>query len=143
MARLLVVARYRTRLAEWAQRGSVERTPSAVAAQGLPWSKSVARRPNFAGARIGHYITELLDPVNFGCVRWPGSDQLACPMRPPEDRHNAYKGQPEGHAGQDWAVRMVRKSFPDLKFHLDGVVTLALTMKLRTERASSVRPGDG
>jgi predicted ester cyclase len=37
--------------------------------------------------------------------------------------HNCYKGQPDGRAGQDWAVRMVRKSFPDLKFHLDVVVT--------------------
>ena len=69
MARLLVVARYLTRLVEWAQRGSVERTPSAVAAQRLPWSKSLARRPNFAGARIGHYITELLDPVDLRITR--------------------------------------------------------------------------
>ena len=45
------------------------------------------------------------------------------PTGGPPIPHNAYKGQPEGHAGQDWAVRMVRKSFPDLKFHLDVVVT--------------------
>ena len=30
--------------------------------------------------------------------------------------HNAYRGQPEGRRGQDWAVAMVRKAFPDLRF---------------------------
>jgi len=36
---------------------------------------------------------------------------------------NPYEGQPKGRAGQDWAVRMVRKAFPDLKFDLDLVVS--------------------
>jgi predicted ester cyclase len=36
--------------------------------------------------------------------------------------HNPYQGQPEGRRGQDWAVAMVRKSFPDLHFTEDVVI---------------------
>ena len=37
--------------------------------------------------------------------------------------HNPYRGQPEGRRGQDWAVAMVRKAFPDLHFTEDVVLS--------------------
>jgi len=37
--------------------------------------------------------------------------------------HNPYPGQPEGRAGHDWAVTMVRKAFPDAAFTPDVVVS--------------------
>lgn len=37
--------------------------------------------------------------------------------------HNAYPGQPPGLDGQNWAVAMVRKAFPDLSFAADVVVS--------------------
>jgi len=37
--------------------------------------------------------------------------------------HNPYPGQPEGRSGHDWAVTMVRKAFPDLRFVADLVVS--------------------
>jgi predicted ester cyclase len=36
--------------------------------------------------------------------------------------HNPYPGQPPGRDGHDWAVAMVRRAFPDLRFHADVVV---------------------
>ena len=36
--------------------------------------------------------------------------------------HNPYPGQPPGLAGHNWAVAMVRRAFPDLRFTADVVV---------------------
>ncbi|MFI5069176.1 MAG: ester cyclase, partial [Streptosporangiales bacterium] len=36
--------------------------------------------------------------------------------------HNPYPGQPPGRDGHDWAVAMVRRAFPDLRFTADLVV---------------------
>ena len=36
--------------------------------------------------------------------------------------HNPYPGQPAGLDGHDWAVAMVRRAFPDLRFTPDVVV---------------------
>jgi predicted ester cyclase len=37
--------------------------------------------------------------------------------------HNPYPGQPPGAAGHNWAVAMVRKAFPDLRFAADVVIS--------------------
>jgi len=37
--------------------------------------------------------------------------------------HNPYPGQPPGIEGHNWAVAMVRKAFPDLRFAADVVVS--------------------
>jgi len=37
--------------------------------------------------------------------------------------HNPYPGQPPGLAGHNWAVAMVRRAFPDLRFTSDVVVS--------------------
>lgn len=37
--------------------------------------------------------------------------------------HNPYPGQPPGVEGHDWAVAMVRRAFPDLRFTADVVVS--------------------
>lgn len=37
--------------------------------------------------------------------------------------HNPYPGQPPGREGHDWAVAMVRRAFPDLRFTADIVVS--------------------
>ena len=37
--------------------------------------------------------------------------------------HNPYPGQPPGVEGQKWAVEMVRRAFPDLRFSTDVVVS--------------------
>ena len=37
--------------------------------------------------------------------------------------HNPYPGQPPGAAGHHWAVAMVRKAFPDLRFAADLVMS--------------------
>ncbi len=36
--------------------------------------------------------------------------------------HNPYPGQPPGLEGHNWAVAMVRRAFPDLRFTADVVV---------------------
>ena len=37
--------------------------------------------------------------------------------------HNPYPSQPPGLAGHDWAVAMVRRAFPDLRFTPDVVIS--------------------
>lgn len=37
--------------------------------------------------------------------------------------HNPYPGQPPGAEGHNWAVAMVRKAFPDLRFTADVVIS--------------------
>jgi predicted ester cyclase len=37
--------------------------------------------------------------------------------------HNPYPGQPPGLEGHNWAVAMVRRAFPDLRFTADVVVS--------------------
>ena len=37
--------------------------------------------------------------------------------------HNPYSGQPPGLDGHNWAVAMVRRAFPDLRFTADVVVS--------------------
>ena len=37
--------------------------------------------------------------------------------------HNPYPGQPAGAAGHDWALAMVRRAFPDMRFTADVVVS--------------------
>jgi predicted ester cyclase len=37
--------------------------------------------------------------------------------------HNPYTGQPRGLDGHNWAVAMVRRAFPDLRFTADVVVS--------------------
>jgi predicted ester cyclase len=37
--------------------------------------------------------------------------------------HNPYPGQPPGLDGHNWAVAMVRRAFPDLRFTADVVVS--------------------
>jgi predicted ester cyclase len=37
--------------------------------------------------------------------------------------HNPYPGQPPGLEGHNWAVAMVRKAFPDLRFTADVTVS--------------------
>jgi len=37
--------------------------------------------------------------------------------------HNPYPGQPPGAEGHDWALAMVRRAFPDLRFTADVVVS--------------------
>ena len=37
--------------------------------------------------------------------------------------HNPYPGQPPGLAGHNWAVAMVRRAFPDLRFTPDVVIS--------------------
>jgi predicted ester cyclase len=37
--------------------------------------------------------------------------------------HNPYPGQPPGLTGHNWAVAMVRRAFPDLRFTADVVVS--------------------
>jgi predicted ester cyclase len=37
--------------------------------------------------------------------------------------HNPYPGQPPGLDGHNWAVAMIRKAFPDLRFTADVIVS--------------------
>jgi len=37
--------------------------------------------------------------------------------------HNPYPGQPPGLEGHNWAVAMVRRAFPDLRFTADVVIS--------------------
>ena len=41
--------------------------------------------------------------------------------------HNRYEGQPDGRAGDVWAVQMVRRAFPDLRFVPDSSSPTAST----------------
>ncbi len=71
--------------------------------------------PDELKAMYGRWLAEV-----WGAGRMEASEVLLADQIVD---HNPYPGQPGGRRGHDWAVTMVRKASPDLRFAPDLVVS--------------------